>query len=217
MPTLVLSLFRLLRLLFSGHGAVAMENTALRVQLVAFQRKRNRPTLTCFDRLFWVGLSLLWTGWRAPWFTSTRTRSSAGSANGSAGSGLGGRDSTFHRMDGCRHPLWGAPRIHGELKMLGIEISERNCLPNPPEIAGGRPARPARRSSAITSARWYGSLDLDFPADCRKNFAEHEAPRYLLRGTAFMAPTFGRVSLRSKSKKPSQRPATPGRVHTPSG
>ena len=43
-----------------------MENAALRVQLVAFQRKRKRPTLTSFDRLFWVGLSLLWTGWRAP-------------------------------------------------------------------------------------------------------------------------------------------------------
>jgi hypothetical protein len=46
----------------------------------------------------------------------------------------------FHRMDGCRHPLWGAPRIHAELKMLGIEISERNCLPNPPEIADGTAA-----------------------------------------------------------------------------
>jgi hypothetical protein len=64
MPTLVLSLFRSLRLLFSGHSAVAMENTALRIQLVAFQRKR--PILTCFDRLFWVAVSLLWTGWRAP-------------------------------------------------------------------------------------------------------------------------------------------------------
>ena len=36
------------------------------------------------------------------------------------------------------NPLWGAPRIHGELKMLGIEISERTIsrilrrLPRPP-------------------------------------------------------------------------------------
>ena len=66
MPTLILSLFRFLRLLFSGHAAVAIENGALRVQLAAFQRRRKRPTLTCFDRLFWVGMSLLWTGWRAP-------------------------------------------------------------------------------------------------------------------------------------------------------
>ena len=26
---------------------------------------------------------------------------------------------------GCRHPIWGAPRIHGELLKLGFEISER--------------------------------------------------------------------------------------------
>jgi len=49
----------------SGHGAIAMENAALRVQLAAFQRKRQRPMLTAFDRLFWVGLSLIWNGWRA--------------------------------------------------------------------------------------------------------------------------------------------------------
>jgi hypothetical protein len=85
MPILVLSLFRFVRLLLSGHVAVAMENAALRLQLVAFQRKRKRPTLTSFDRLFWVGLSLLWTGWRAPLVYGQPTRSSAGSANGFAG------------------------------------------------------------------------------------------------------------------------------------
>ena len=55
-----------MQLLFSGHAALAIENAALRLQLAALQRKRKRPTLTSFDRLFWVGMSLLWTGWRAP-------------------------------------------------------------------------------------------------------------------------------------------------------
>jgi len=49
----------------SGHGAIAMENAALRLQLAAFQRKRKRPVLSSFDRLFWVGLSLIWNGRRA--------------------------------------------------------------------------------------------------------------------------------------------------------
>ena len=66
MPTLVLFLFRFARLLFNGHAAVAVENAALRVQLAAFQRKRKRPVLTSFDRLFWVALSRLWNGWRTP-------------------------------------------------------------------------------------------------------------------------------------------------------
>jgi putative transposase len=66
MATLVLFLFRFALLLFSGHAALAVENAALCIQLDAFQRKRKRPVLTSFARLFWVALSLLWNGWRAP-------------------------------------------------------------------------------------------------------------------------------------------------------
>ena len=36
------------------------------------------------------------------------------------------RDLIF-RM-GAENPTWGAPRIHGELKMLGFEISERTVV-----------------------------------------------------------------------------------------
>src|SRR6266478_10213643 len=55
MPDLLLSVIRFVRLLLSGHQAVAIENAALRLQLAAFRRKRKRPVLTSFDRLFWVG------------------------------------------------------------------------------------------------------------------------------------------------------------------
>src|SRR5947207_14350990 len=65
MPALLLSVIRFVRLLLSGHQAIAIENAALRLQLAAFQRKRKRPVLTSFDRLFWVGLSLIWNRWRA--------------------------------------------------------------------------------------------------------------------------------------------------------
>src|ERR1700737_3490910 len=60
-----LSVFRLVRFLMSGDAAIAIENAALRLQLAAFQRKRKRPVLTSFDRLFWVRLFLVWNGWRA--------------------------------------------------------------------------------------------------------------------------------------------------------
>src|SRR5215831_13127900 len=66
MPGLLLCLSRFIRLLLSGHQAIALENAALRVQLAAFRRKRRRPLLTTFDRLFWVGLSRVWRGWRGP-------------------------------------------------------------------------------------------------------------------------------------------------------
>jgi len=42
---------------------VAVENLALRLQLAAYKRKR-RPVLTHWDRLFWAGLSRVWSGWR---------------------------------------------------------------------------------------------------------------------------------------------------------
>jgi hypothetical protein len=66
MPMLFLFAFRLVRLLLSGHQAIAIENAALRMQIAAFQRKRKRPLLTTFDRLFWVSLRSVWSDWRHP-------------------------------------------------------------------------------------------------------------------------------------------------------
>jgi putative transposase len=124
----------------SGNGAVAMENTALRLQLAAFQRKRKRPALTSFDRLLWVGLSLIWNGWRAAlvyvqpdtvirWQRERFRKFWARLSR--VNRGRRGRPATaveirrlIERMVAA-NPLWRAPRIHGELTMLGIEISER--------------------------------------------------------------------------------------------
>ena len=104
-----------------------MENTALRVQLVAFQRKRKQPILTCVDRLFWVAVSLLWTGWRAPlvyvqadtvvrwqreqfrrfWARRSRVKQRH---RGRLATALEIRR-LIERMV-CRQPLWRARRIH---------------------------------------------------------------------------------------------------------
>jgi hypothetical protein len=66
MPAVLLFVFRFVRLLLSGHQAVALENAALRMQLAAFQRKRKRPLLTTLDRVFWITLRSLWSDWRHP-------------------------------------------------------------------------------------------------------------------------------------------------------
>jgi len=66
MAVLFLLVFRFVRLLFSGHQAVAIENAALRMQIVAFQRKRKQPLLTTLDRVFWITLRSLWDDWRKP-------------------------------------------------------------------------------------------------------------------------------------------------------
>src|SRR6478672_612505 len=66
MPVLLLLVFRFVRLLLSGHQAVAIENAALRMQIAAFQRKRKRPLLSTLDRVFWVTLRSVWSDWRQP-------------------------------------------------------------------------------------------------------------------------------------------------------
>ena len=64
MITLVLHLLRLLPFLCGGHRRLAIENLALRQQLAVYKRTAPRPRLCTTDRLFWVGLARVWTGWR---------------------------------------------------------------------------------------------------------------------------------------------------------
>ena len=140
MPAFLLFLVRFVRLLLSGHQAIAIENAALRLQLAAFRRKRKRPVLTTFDRLFWVGLSRVWRGWRGPlhyvqadtvvrWERERFRRFWARVSR--VDRRRRGRPATaveirrlIERMVAA-NPLWRAPRLHGELQMLGIPISER--------------------------------------------------------------------------------------------
>ena len=153
MPALLLSVIRFVRLLLSGHQAVAIENAALRLQLAAFRRKRKQPVLTWFDRLFWVGLSGVWRNWRCPLLyvqadTVVRWQRERFRKFWARLSRVNrrhrGRRATAvevrRLIEGMveSNPLWRAPRLHGELKMLGIEISERTVsrilrkLPRPP-------------------------------------------------------------------------------------
>src|SRR3989475_659266 len=66
MVTLLLHLLRLFPFLCGGHRQLAIENLALRQQLAVYKRTATRPRLRTTDRLFWVGLARVWTGWRQP-------------------------------------------------------------------------------------------------------------------------------------------------------
>src|SRR2546428_3874327 len=61
----VLGVVTFSRALCLGAVAVSLENVALRSQLAVLQRSVARPKLCRWDRLFWVWLSRLWTGWRS--------------------------------------------------------------------------------------------------------------------------------------------------------
>jgi transposase InsO family protein len=140
MPVLFLFAFRLVRLLLSGHQAIAIENAALRMQIAAFQRKRKRPLLTTLDRLFWVSLRSVWCDWRHPllyvqadtvvrWqrerFRKFWARLAKPQRRRRGRPGTPAELQRLIEQMAAANPLWRAPRIHGELKMLGIAISER--------------------------------------------------------------------------------------------
>ena len=57
-------LLRSLRMLCSGHRAVALENVPLRQQLSVLRRTVGRPQIRARDRLFWVLLAKAWRDWR---------------------------------------------------------------------------------------------------------------------------------------------------------
>ncbi len=138
MVTLLLHLLRLLPILCGGHRQVALENLALRQQLAVYKRTVSRPKLRTTDRLFWAALARVWAGWRQPllivtpdtvlrWqrrrFREHWARLSARPAGGRPSVNAGIR-SLVTRI-ATANPLWGAPRIHGELLKLGIDIAER--------------------------------------------------------------------------------------------
>ena len=137
---LFLFAFRFVRLLLSGHQAIAIENAALRMQIAAFQRKGKRPLLTTLDRVFWVSLRSVWSKWRHPllyvqpetvvrWqrerFRKFRARLSKPQRRRRGRPGTAAELRRLIEQMAAANPLWRAPRIHGELKMLGIDISER--------------------------------------------------------------------------------------------
>jgi putative transposase len=115
---------------------LALENLALRQQLAVWKSREPRPRLTEMDRIFWVLLSRLWTGWRQSlqlvrpatvvgWHRQGFRRYWAWKSRRRSGRPLISTElrDLIRRMS-YANPLWGAPRIHGELLKLGVTVSQ---------------------------------------------------------------------------------------------
>src|SRR5882672_3411025 len=125
--------------LFRPRRILLLENLALRQQLAVFKRRHPRPQLAAFDKLFWVLARRFWSGWKRAlvivspetvvrwhrsgfviyWRLISRARRVIGRKRISKEM----RDLIFRMV--VENPTWGAPRIHGELLMLGFDVSER--------------------------------------------------------------------------------------------
>jgi hypothetical protein len=119
-----------------------LENLALRQQLAVLTRRHPQPRLAAPDRLFWVILRRIWSGWRQAllivqpetvvrwhragfkryWKWISHRKVHAGRRPTSQEL----RELIFRMV--IENPMWRAPRIHGELKMLGFDLSERTVL-----------------------------------------------------------------------------------------
>src|ERR1019366_4844356 len=167
---LVTTTFRCLH----ARRTLLLENLVLRQQLAVLKRKHPRPRLRAFDKLFWVLTRRLWSGWkqalivvspetvvgwhrtgfRLYWSAISRARRVIGRKRISREV----RDLIFRMA--AENPTWGAPRIHGELLMLGFDVSERTIsrwmrrAPRDPE--------PAKRWLAFLKNHREAIASMDF-------------------------------------------------------
>ena len=146
---IVVSVLLSLRSLVRSRAALHLEILALRHQLQVLERSR-RPylRLTAADRLLWLWLSRIWTEWRTAlvlvqpdtvvaWhrrgfrlFWTWKSRHRTGRPTVPADVRV------LIRTMSQANPLWGAPRIHGELQKLG----DRAQSVHRREVHGASPA-----------------------------------------------------------------------------
>jgi len=142
-------MLRLLRLLFvlatqilRSRRDLLMENLALRQQIAVLKRRCPQPRFAVSDKLFWVMLRRLWPGWKRAliliqpetvvrwhragfklyWTLLSRHQTRVGRRCVSREM----RELIFRMVN--ENQTWGAPRIHGELRMLGLDNSERTAM-----------------------------------------------------------------------------------------
>ena len=136
MLTVLSALASLLSFRLRSRASLELEVVALRHQLTVLRRQRpGRPRLFSADRLLWVWLYRIWPqvldamvlvkpatviGWHRKGFRLYWRRRSRHLGRPRTSREV--RD--LIRQMSQANPLWGAPRIHGELLKLGIEVSQ---------------------------------------------------------------------------------------------
>jgi len=138
MRTVLIPLLHALAAAAQSRAALHLEILALHQQLAVLNHTRPlRPHLRPLDRFFWVCLSKLWSGWRNPliivkpdtvvaWYRrGFRLFWTWKSRRGRSGRPTVARETRdLIRKISQANPLWGAPRVHGELLKLGINLSQ---------------------------------------------------------------------------------------------
>jgi putative transposase len=115
--------------LFKSQRQLALENLALRQQVAMLRQSVRRPRATPADKVFWILFSRYVDGWRSllhilhrKGFRLYWRRKSRDPKPGRPAIDTALRK--LIRDMQAANTGWGAPRIHGELLKLGIEVSQ---------------------------------------------------------------------------------------------
>ena len=137
MPPVVYAILSALSTLFRSQLSLRAENIALRHPVAIYQRTVNRPIIRPEDRILWSWLSRRWAGWREVLvFVQSETviawqrKRFRDHWVRLSGAGKPGRPAIseeirelIRKISGA-NPLWGTPRIVGELGKLGIQVAK---------------------------------------------------------------------------------------------
>jgi putative transposase len=137
MPAVAYAFLSTLGALFRSQLSLRVENVALRHQLAIYQRTVKRPSIRPEDRILWSWLSRRWARWReALIFVQPETvlawqrkrfrdHWARMSRAGKPGRPLISEEirELIRKVSGA-NPLWGTPRIVGELGKLGIKVAK---------------------------------------------------------------------------------------------
>src|SRR5882724_10106171 len=186
------TLVRLLR----ARRSLLLENLALRQQLAVLKRRHPRPRLDLLDKLFWVAVRRFWMGWqqslivvtpetvvrlhragfRLYWKLISKVRRPVGRRQTSKEI----QELIFRMV--VENSTWGAPRIHGELLMLGCDVSERTIsrwMKRAPRLEIRSRPGAGLPFSVITVKRlprWTSSLFRRSPSACSIAFSSSVMP-----------------------------------------
>ncbi len=158
-----------------------LEVSALRHQIAVMERSNNRPRFSAADRLFWIVLSGCWSRWsealeiiepetvlrwrragRRPRWVWAWPRHRLGRPP------IDRDTRQLIRRMSLDNFLWGAPRIHGELRMLGIRVAQSTVAkymirrPEPPSPTWRTFLRIHRRELIATRGMSGGSHQLTY-------------------------------------------------------
>lgn len=152
---------------FKSRTQLQLEIVCLRKQLEILTRTSPRPRLRPFDRFFFSVLTSIFTSWknslliikpetvirwhqqgfRLSW--RWKSRSTLGRPK------IPQEQINLIKQIANENPLWGAPRIHGEMLKLGFDISESTVCDTCPRNLREQPVNTRRHFSTITPRKLF--------------------------------------------------------------